>query len=654
MQNFLSGYLSGYVTDVETEEPIEGVTVITDYGFVATTDSAGFWIIPEALAEKPFNISARKLTYNDSTYVDMLLDNEDTVQVDFALLHPEFTPSVMELGTAIDPEQSDTLVLSIENTGNGPLDWRMERHLPRGADVDPWVHRESIMVGDTLDNPRLNGVVFGNDQFFVSGRRIDDDSLHQIYVLSNQGELIRSFDQPDIENRNGMRDLAWDKHNEILWGAVEETVFGYSPDGEEVARFDVDLGGRGVAIQAIVWDEINELIWVAAAVSNIFGYNTNGELQTTLSRRSLRVYGLAHWPDAPDNYTLFILFQPNAELSRVYKMNTITGDTAFVKTLEHPDGLTIDNGGIFATNQFDVYSWVFMHLAGAGASDRIDIWQLDARKDWFKLYFGAEEAEIGIINAGTTQDFNLILNSTDLPEETIFDGMLEFYHNAIGLETIIDVRLDVIGDRPPNVFNLLEPANGDTINPYVADSMNFVWEASIDPNIEDEVFYVIWFEVDGDSGSINIPTWQTNYSTDLSVLAEDLDFSLEVDIPLNWWVQAVSGEDTVECTERYYLDILPNSIPSGVNTPVEFGLHSIYPSPFNSMTSIQFGVDIVEPIELAIYDLLGRQVVKLFDSMPMIGYHRVVWNAQDVPSGLYIVKLSAGDRIQNAKVTLIR
>ncbi len=544
--------------------------------------------------------------------------------------------------------------MSVENTGNGPLEWTMERHLPRDADVAPWVHRESIMVGDTIGNSRLNGVVFGNDHFFVSGRRIDDDSLHQIYVLSKDGELIRSFDQPDVGDRFGMRDLAWDKHNSILWGAVEQVVYGYSADGEQVARFEVDLGGRS-GIQAIVWDEINELIWVAATVSDIFGFTVEGEHQATLNRRGLRIYGLAYWPDAPDDYKLYDLYQSTDGPSQVYKFNTATGDTTLVKTLLHPDGLAIDNGGIFATNQFDVYSWVFMHLADAATGDRIDIWQLDARRDWFKLYFGEdEEADSGRIDASQSTDFVLKLNSVDLPQDVVFESMLEFYHNAVPFMDIIDVSLDVIGARPPEVFNLLEPADWDTINPVFDDSITFVWELSNDPNVEEEVFYELWLEADGDSGYIDIATDQSEYAGELTALSEDIGFGLDVDIPVSWWVRAISGEDTTESADRFNLQFMPNFIEGKAGTPVEYGLHSIYPTPFNSMTTVRFGVDMAERIVLKVYDLQGREVETLYDRTPEVGYHKIAWNATSMASGLYIIRMESTSRVRTAKVALVR
>ncbi|MFC2150641.1 C25 family cysteine peptidase [Calditrichota bacterium] len=656
VQNFLSGYLSGYVTDYETGAPIEGARVITDYGFLASTDSTGFWFIAEALAEKPYNITARQVGYNDSTFYDLELENEDSVQVDFALLHPEFTPSSLQLGVDIDPDLETEIEFSIENTGNGPLNWRMERHLPRDADVDPWVHRENLMASDSTGNEQLGGVVFADGKFFVSG---DDPehrgTNHQIYVLSKDGDYERQFSQPNPDNAyNGIKDLAWDKRNGILWGGNNNTIFAMNVDGEVINSFEVDLGSNYARIQALTWDETNEVLYVAALISDIFIYSADGEYLGDIDRKGISLYGLTYWTDCPDEYKLFIMSELNSSQQVIYRMDPEEGDTLMEVELVHPEGEGIDVGGISATNQFDVYSWVLLHLSPDGSHDRIDIWQLDARRDWFKLYYPEDyEAESGLINAGETQDFNLVLSSLDLPEETLFEGMLEFYHNDADQETIIDIDLMVIGERPPEPFTLLEPADQDTANPYLLDSLTFVWEKTFDQNLEDIPTYELFFLVGEEEFSIDIRT-KTSHTVILEEVADSLGLQLDHEIPIQWWVVATSGEDKVESTDRFELRIIPNALNENPAEVVEFGLQSIYPSPFNSVTSITFGIDKPEFTKLVIYDLTGREMTQLYQGTPKVGYHKLVWNAGSVPSGLYLVKLISGERVENSKVMLIK
>ncbi|NQT35507.1 T9SS type A sorting domain-containing protein, partial [bacterium] len=76
--------------------------------------------------------------------------------------------------------------------------------------------------------------------------------------------------------------------------------------------------------------------------------------------------------------------------------------------------------------------------------------------------------------------------------------------------------------------------------------------------------------------------------------------------------------------------------------------------PFNSMTTIRFGVDRPERFMLRIYDLSGRLVRILYDGSPVVGYRNIVWDAGALPSGVYLLHLESGDRNQVRKVALVR
>jgi hypothetical protein len=93
--------------------------------------------------------------------------------------------------------------------------------------------------------------------------------------------------------------------------------------------------------------------------------------------------------------------------------------------------------------------------------------------------------------------------------------------------------------------------------------------------------------------------------------------------------------------------------------PERFFLSQNYPNPFNPTTTIAYGLAKEARAELHILDVLGRRVCTLVDKLQAPGYYRVVWqgrNAEDqpVPSGLYFVRLRAGDFIQNRKTLLLK
>ncbi|MBT7618897.1 MAG: T9SS type A sorting domain-containing protein, partial [Calditrichaeota bacterium] len=88
--------------------------------------------------------------------------------------------------------------------------------------------------------------------------------------------------------------------------------------------------------------------------------------------------------------------------------------------------------------------------------------------------------------------------------------------------------------------------------------------------------------------------------------------------------------------------------------PVEFGLSSVYPNPFNSKTTIQFGVDKAVPTTLKVFDLTGRVVKVLYDGTPTVGWHSIAWDGADIPSGIYVLQLESAGRYRAVKTALLR
>lgn len=436
---FRSGNLKGRVLDLETNQPIEDATVFTQHGFVAVTDAEGYWRINGALAGVDFYIIGRKDGYNDSTLTEVNLPEDDSLEIDFSLRHPEFTPNLNRLSAGLDPDEATELRFNLHNGGNGPLDWSAEKRLIGDANAAPWELRRSINLHDVTRDDRLPGVVFAGDHFYVSGANGADSSM--IWILNREGALVDSFEQA-THTRYGFKDLEWD--GELIWGSGETAIYGFDTDGELVHTWNTPLN----PCNSIAYDSDDGIYWLAGTTTNIFACDVEGNaVRQALNRKMLRIYGLAYWPEDPDGYNLYIMTYINADFDPVvYKMNTETGDTLRVQDLRLPEGATGVEGASIS-NQYDVYSWVMMtipNVPAANGGDRLEIYQLDARKDWFNL-----DPSSGSLPPGEDQQFILNLDATNLPTVT-FEGELVFSHNADGLRTIIPVVLEVQA-RPGNV-----------------------------------------------------------------------------------------------------------------------------------------------------------------------------------------------------------
>ena len=59
-------------------------------------------------------------------------------------------------------------------------------------------------------------------------------------------------------------------------------------------------------------------------------------------------------------------------------------------------------------------------------------------------------------------------------------------------------------------------------------------------------------------------------------------------------------------------------------------------------------------VQVGVYGVLGREVAILLDGQVGTGTHQMVWDAGDMPSGIYFVQMVAGDFRQVRKVVLLK
>jgi hypothetical protein len=72
-------------------------------------------------------------------------------------------------------------------------------------------------------------------------------------------------------------------------------------------------------------------------------------------------------------------------------------------------------------------------------------------------------------------------------------------------------------------------------------------------------------------------------------------------------------------------------------------LHQNHPNPFTSVTSIGFTLSAEQHVRVSVYDVLGREVVRLADDRFASGSHEVLFEAEKLPSGVYLYRMEAGD-----------
>ena len=57
---------------------------------------------------------------------------------------------------------------------------------------------------------------------------------------------------------------------------------------------------------------------------------------------------------------------------------------------------------------------------------------------------------------------------------------------------------------------------------------------------------------------------------------------------------------------------------------------------------------------LVVYDLLGHEAAVLVDGLQSAGRHTVRFRASDLPSGSYVYRLEAGDKVVTRSMMLVK
>ena len=140
------------------------------------------------------------------------------------------------------------------------------------------------------------------------------------------------------------------------------------------------------------------------------------------------------------------------------------------------------------------------------------------------------------------------------------------------------------------------------------------------------------------SGPYNIPSGSSI----------DVAFALAADINLANLRTAFANARTK------YNSIITSVNDSKLPVPYKFELAQNYPNPFNPSTTIKFSIPSESHVILKIYDMLGREVRTLLNEEKAPGNYSVNFIAGNLPSGVYLYKLTAGNYTDVKKLILIK
>lgn len=115
-----------------------------------------------------------------------------------------------------------------------------------------------------------------------------------------------------------------------------------------------------------------------------------------------------------------------------------------------------------------------------------------------------------------------------------------------------------------------------------------------------------------------------------------------------------SFTDVASCDYLIHYHYSDEPVKVETSPPPVFTLDQNYPNPFNPGTAISFTLTENMPVKLCIYNDTGQLIEVLADTGYAAGNHTVQWDASPYPSGVYFYELTAGNRTERRKMTLLK
>ncbi len=125
-------------------------------------------------------------------------------------------------------------------------------------------------------------------------------------------------------------------------------------------------------------------------------------------------------------------------------------------------------------------------------------------------------------------------------------------------------------------------------------------------------------------------------------------------------VYGLEHQDTINASDHIPVVVdfklkTRTSSSNPLEKPQHFYLGQNYPNPFNPSTTIPFSLDKPGFVSMSIHSVSGTNIVSIMDrKIYDTGSHSVTFDAKDLASGMYFVRLDVDGNIQNKPMMLIK
>ena len=298
----------------------------------------------------------------------------------------------------------------------------------------------------------------------------------------------------------------------------------------------------------------------------------------------------------------------------------------------------------------------------------------------YMAIFDSNQVSIDMDNFDFSFD-NLLMESYYGTSSINVDGEIGavMYELLSGVETEIplpSMLLDsAFNDDNQNYLSIYDDGSGIAINieedgyyGTMIDTSYFTW------NVSNDSIYVTTYD-DYYSDSSQVDAMAYFFSGDTLVFGQNIDPCEEGGYyyyyydtyddcfeysDLGNYALGVTGiQDFHQGMMMYYTayDVVSTTLEN--NMPLEFKVYPAYPNPFNPVTTIGYYLPNEGSVNIAIYDMMGREIKVLQSGIQRPGHGKVQWNAtnnkgQPVSAGVYLYQINIDGTMDTKKMVLLK
>lgn len=186
--------------------------------------------------------------------------------------------------------------------------------------------------------------------------------------------------------------------------------------------------------------------------------------------------------------------------------------------------------------------------------------------------------------------------------------------------------LSIVGENATAEFEITNPNGQCPVEFDITANQNWLTFSTTSGSIEANQSIVI----DVTAASSNFPPG--DYSAVITINHNDMNNPTTIPLTIS---QASAAGDNAEL-------------------PTDFALHQNYPNPFNATTVLSFDVPTESNVEITLFNVQGQEVARPVDRLMAAGRYNLTFDAAGLPTGMYLVKMSARGYTAVQKMVLLK